>query len=145
MKYFLSLFIVACIGLSTTAFIDADSKADEVAGIQFSSMSLDEAKALAKKENKLIFIDVYTTWCAPCKLMAKRVFVDEELGEIYNEQFINLKLDAEKSEDGKFVSRSYRVQGYPTLLFINNKGKLMKRTIGVQDKAAMLRLASSLN
>jgi thiol:disulfide interchange protein len=43
-------------------------------GIQFQTKNLEEAKKLAQQENKLIFIDLYTTWCGPCKLMKKNTF-----------------------------------------------------------------------
>ena len=118
---------------------------EEVEGIAFSHISLDEAMELAKKENKLIFIDVMTSWCGPCKKMAATSFKDETVAKTYNGSFINLKLDAEKSEDGKRVARTYRVQGYPTLLFINHKGQLVKQVIGFRTSGDLLNLASSVN
>ena len=59
-------------------------------GIEFFHGTLEEAKEIAKRENKLIFIDCYTTWCGPCKMLSKFVFTDPEMGEFYNENFINL-------------------------------------------------------
>lgn len=117
---------------------------DSETGIEFADMTLEEAKALAKKEKKLIFIDVYTTWCGPCKMMARTSFKDEAVGETYNAQFINLKLDAEKSEDGKMVARTYRVNAYPTLLFIDAKGKLVRTFIGFRSQSDLLNIASIL-
>lgn len=34
----------------------------------------------AKKEKKLIFIDCYTSWCGPCKMLSSQVFTREEWG-----------------------------------------------------------------
>ena len=132
---------VALLGLSfgMTSFIP--NTKEEATGIVFSSMSLDEAKLLAKKEGKSIFIDVYTSWCGPCKMMSRNTFTDEKVGEVFNEKYINLKLDAEKSEDGKFVARSYRVSAYPTLLFIDSKGKLIRSFIGYRDASGLLDIA----
>jgi thiol:disulfide interchange protein len=127
-------------GLSSFIFEDAE----EGEGINFSSMSLDEAKALAKKEGKSIFIDVYTSWCGPCKMMTRKTFTDVKVGEVFNDKYINLKLDAEKSEDGKFVARSYRVSGYPTLIFIDHKGKLIRSIVGYRDPAGLLSVAESI-
>ena len=45
----------------------------------------------AKSENKIIFLDFYADWCAPCKQMDKEVFQDNRVGEFFNENFINFK------------------------------------------------------
>lgn len=111
---------------------------EEVSGINFQNLSLEDAKKLAKETNKLIFIDVYTSWCGPCKMMAKGPFKEEKVGKIFNEQFINLKIDAEKDADGPFVSRAYSVRAYPTMIFINGEGKLIKTVIGYQNAEALL-------
>ena len=34
-------------------------------------MTMDEALAAQKEEPKKIFMDVYTTWCGPCKMLDK--------------------------------------------------------------------------
>ena len=36
----------------------------------------------AKKENKLIFVDCYTSWCGPCKMMAKDVFTQDHVTKL---------------------------------------------------------------
>ena len=65
-------------------------------GGKFRPLSYTEAIELAAKENKMVFIDFYTTWCGPCKRMSKEVFPQQEVGEYFNRTFISLKLDAEK-------------------------------------------------
>ena len=35
-------------------------------GIEFQKESYTEVLKMAKKQNKLVFIDVYTSWCGPC-------------------------------------------------------------------------------
>lgn len=139
------LFLSAFLGLlllGICSFIPADEGSSE--GINFLSISLDKAKEMAAEEDKLIFIDVMTSWCGPCKMMAKSTFQDAEVGEFYNEHFICLKLDAEKTEDGRFVDRAYRVKGYPTLLFIDSKGKSIKELIGYHDASSFLSKTKSL-
>lgn len=86
----------------------------------------------AKTENKLIFVDVYTTWCGPCKLMSKTTFMNDTASKFYNTQFISYKLDAEKGEGIEFA-RKYEVNCYPNLLFINNKGELVHRGAGYKN------------
>lgn len=93
-------------------------------GIQFFEGTLDEAKALAVKERKIIFIDAYTSWCGPCKRMSKEVFTKEEVGTFFNKHFVNMKIDMEKGEGPK-VAQKYSVTSYPTFLFVNEKGEIV--------------------
>ncbi|HMZ23915.1 MAG TPA: DUF255 domain-containing protein, partial [Saprospiraceae bacterium] len=52
----------------------------------------------AKKEKKLIYLDAYTSWCGPCKMMKKNVFPDAAVGEYFNANFVNAQIDMEKGE-----------------------------------------------
>lgn len=107
-------------------------------GIEFSKKTYAEALKQAKKENKAIFIDVYTSWCGPCKYMSENTFTIPAVGAEYNKNFICLKLDAEKSEDGRAVAKKFDVSAYPTLLFVNGDGELVYRFLGGRDEAGML-------
>lgn len=112
-------------------------------GIEFFHGTFEEALAAAKAEDKLIFVDAYTTWCGPCKKMSKLVFTQPEVGEFYNENFINLKLDMEKPEGRQFQVK-YPVQAYPTLYYINYDGKVAMKVKGarkVEDFIAVGRSA----
>ena len=40
-------------------------------GISFIHENVSEALNKAKTQSKLIFVDAYTTWCGPCKMMVK--------------------------------------------------------------------------
>lgn len=86
-----------------------------------------EILALAEKENKLIFVDVYTDWCGPCKVMDKEVFPLKKVGDVYNGNFINYKINAEKGEGINFAKK-YNVQVYPNYLFLNPQGILVYRS-----------------
>ena len=102
---------------------------------------LDKAKA----ENKYIFIDCFTTWCGPCKYMNNEIFPKAEVGEIYNEKYINIKLqfdttsnDKEETmfqrQDADFINRKYKIESYPTYLFFNPEGQLVHRDGGGCDE-----------
>ena len=88
-------------------------------GINWFKGSFEEAKALAKKENKLIFFYSYTTWWGPCKGLKKDVFPSKEVGKVFNKYFINFGFDAEKTKENRELAKHYKVKGFPTLLFIN--------------------------
>ena len=106
-------------------------------GIQFSDQSWQQLLLQAEKENKLIFLDAYTTWCGPCRMMDKDVFPDKALGKYYNEHFINAQIDME-GEEGLPLSRKYQIKAYPSLLYINGTGEVVHRIVGYHEAEQLL-------
>ena len=92
-------------------------------GIRFHQGQFDQIKEIAAEQGKPIFIDIYTTWCGPCKKMDREVFSVDEVGDYFNDHFINYKVDAERGE-GIGIARSYRVTAYPTMLFLDAEGQV---------------------
>jgi len=110
-------------------------------GIKFKpDNTFEAALKTAKEENKLIFIDCYTSWCGPCKKMEKEVFTKQNVGEFYNKNFINFKLDLEESFEGFKVRKKYKINSFPTLLFINSEGEIVKRGRGGRDANSFIDL-----
>jgi thiol-disulfide isomerase/thioredoxin len=103
--------------------------AEEEKGIQFEKGNWTEILSKAAKENKLVFLDAYASWCGPCKWMAKNVFTNDTAAEYYNKNFINAKIDMEIGE-GMGIAKKYGVQAYPTFLYIDSNGELVHRTCG---------------
>ena len=103
-------------------------------GIKFEKGTFAEALAKAKVEDKLLFVDFYTTWCGPCKKMSKEIFTKEDVGEFFNKNFISLKIDAEKGE-GPELAKKYEVSGFPTMIFFNADGSENKRLVGATPDA----------
>ena len=108
-------------------------------GIQFTSISFEEALKLAKKEKKNIFLDAYASWCGPCKMLKKNIFTQKEVGDFYNSNFINMAIDMEQGE-GPQLAQKYKVQAYPTLLFINHKGEVIGSALGYHQADEILAL-----
>lgn len=98
-------------------------------GIQFFEGTYEEALTKAAEEDKLIFMDAYTTWCGPCKWMARNTFTDESVADYFNENFINVKMDMERGE-GPGLARKFRIRGYPTLLFLDAEGEIAHQKLG---------------
>lgn len=111
--------------------------------IHFNS-SWSEAKEKAIQSKKLIFIDCYTSWCAPCKWMEKNVFIQPAVYKYYNDNFVNLKVDMEKGE-GIEMRKKYNVQSFPTYLFVNTAGDLIHRTASKMEAEAFLAEAKRAN
>lgn len=97
--------------------------------ISFETGSWQNALARAKQENKLIFIDVYTTWCGPCKMLDMQVFTNKTVAETFNTYFINYKANAEQGE-GTGLAQRYGVRAYPTALFVDGDGQLVDSWVG---------------
>ena len=104
------------------ALEDAEVKRNNTRSILFEEISLKDAMAKAKKENRLIFIDAYTDYCQPCMLMVKNVFSLNDVADFYNRNFINLKIHFGKEKE---LAEKYGTSGYPAFLFINGDGKLV--------------------
>ena len=116
------LLIVICMLLQLPAF----------AQTEFQKLSFDEALAAAKAEDKLVFVDCYTTWCGPCKLMAERILPLPEVGDYLNTRFVCLQIDMEKGE-GPELAKEYGVDAFPTFLVVNPDGTLKNRVVGASQ------------
>ncbi|WKK59246.1 thioredoxin domain-containing protein [Sphingobacterium sp. BN32] len=110
-------------------------------GINFEeSANFRSALDKAKTEKKIIFVDFLTDWCGPCKRMAANVFTRPEVGEVFNANFINLKIDAEKGE-GPELAKKYGVRAYPTMAFITYDGVLMHSLVGSKTAEQLIQEA----
>lgn len=98
-------------------------------GIQFIEADWNKALAEAKKQNKLIFLDAYASWCGPCKLLKRNTFPDKTAGEYFNSNFINVAIDMEKG-DGKALAEKYGVNAFPTLIITDLDGNIITYTQG---------------
>lgn len=113
-------------------------------GIKFENTNYKTLLQKAKTENKLVFIDAYASWCGPCKLMAKNVFTQKEVGDYYNANFINAKIDMEKGE-GKDLAKKYSVKSYPTYLWLNSDGELVHTSVGYYEADDFLKIGKDAN
>lgn len=106
-------------------------------GIRFDkSMSWREVVEKATRENKYIYVDVMATWCGPCQAMVKNIFPQREVGDFYNEHFICLKLQTDKTaKDDEYVKAWHKevndictkakIKVLPTSLYYNPQGELV--------------------
>jgi len=83
----------------------------------------------AKEENKLIFADAYTDWCGWCKELDEKVYTDADLADYFNENFINVKFDAE-SDFGSILAERMLISAFPTLLFLTPEGNNFEKIEG---------------
>ncbi|MFC5409161.1 thioredoxin family protein [Larkinella bovis] len=119
------------------------STASPETGIQFSEAAWKTHLAKAKAENKIVFLDAYTTWCGPCKMLQKNVFTQKEVADFFNKEFINVKIDMEAGE-GPELALQYPIEGYPTLMFIDGDGKVVKKVLGYQSPEELLAIGKGI-
>ncbi|EDP69813.1 putative disulphide-isomerase [Flavobacteriales bacterium ALC-1] len=98
-----------------------DSKTEVV----FSELSFSESLKKAKAENKLVFVDFYTVWCAPCITFHKDVLNDKAVAEIMNQTFVNKKFDLYRGE-GISLKERYNVYYVPRFLILDGEGNIVE-------------------
>lgn len=143
-KIVIAFAAIAMVAVYAFANPKVDFKADTKEGIQFHNGTWEEALQIAKKENKLIFLDIYATWCGPCKQLKKNTFSNAEVGTIYNQNFINVAFDGEQG-DGKILMQKYALRSFPSLLFIDGNGKVIGQTVGYHNPSQFLELGQKIS
>ena len=96
-----------------------------MAQTNFRDITYSEAVAAAKLENKYVFIDFYTTWCGPCKMMSEQVFPQKTVGDYFNPRFVCIKIDAEKGE-GVELARRFNVKAFPTFVILDKNENVLE-------------------
>ena len=98
---------------------------------------LNRISSEAREKEKLIFIDFYTDWCAPCKKMDKEVFTNTEVSDIINKNFISVKINAEK-KGGVDLAKKYGVSAYPYFLILKSDLSVKGHILGASSAELFL-------
>lgn len=115
-------------------------------------MTMDEAFAAQKQNPKKIFVDVYTTWCGPCKMLDRNTFSNKDVIDYINKHYYAVKFNGEGNEVVNYRGRTFtnpgyqpnrtgrnathqftaalRVTGYPTLAYFDEQGNLIQAVAG---------------
>lgn len=137
----LLLMLAACLPLAVLA---------QEKGIRFEhELSWKDIRAKAQKEGKFIFMDCYTTWCGPCKMMSRDIFPQQAVGDFFNDKFISVKVQMDKTanddaavkswyDDAAAIAKEYNVMAYPTFLYFAPDGKLVHLVVGSDSAAAFI-------
>jgi thiol:disulfide interchange protein len=107
------------------------------APIWFQKITLEEALKKAEAEKKPVFVDVFTTWCGPCKLLDSITFQDSKVSQLLIDKTIPIKVDGEVHRD--FIE-NFKIEGFPTLLLLNPDGTMKARFVGYVDAARLVEL-----
>lgn len=122
-------------------------------------VSLQEAQQRAGAEQKKVMIDIYTNYCAWCKVMDQRTFSDPEVVQYLNDYFLAVRFNAEEEQALVFKGKSYnRVRNgrkiyhelalefmrgrlsYPTIVFLDEQLNLIQPIPGYQDASQYIKV-----
>ena len=107
-------------------FIAGCGDADAPARVHFFEGTWEEALTRAREEHKLVYVDMVTPWCGPCKEMDRDTYTDSDVASFMHDHFIPLKRDAEEGE-GQLLAMQLRIRAYPTHLIFDSDGTLLYR------------------
>ncbi len=100
-RVFIAVGIIAIILISQSFNSIIQATASELTGpVHWYTFS--EAVELQKKIPKPIMVDVYTSWCGPCKMMSANTFGNEIIAKYLNENFYPVKFNAETRDSVAF-------------------------------------------
>ena len=128
-------FCSAGVGLIALMMVSVGEAKEVDSGILFFNGGWHELLQAASQQEKMVFVDVYTTWCGPCKKMASAIFPLRSVGDVFNAHFVSYKLDAEdENANGPALTEHYEVAAFPTYLFLESDGSLVHKAVGFKDE-----------
>lgn len=123
-------------------------------------MTFDEAIAMQKKNPKPIFMDVYTDWCGPCKMLDKNTFQTKDFSDFINANYYAVKFNGEGNTEVNYKGKKYsnpgydpnrkgrnsmheftaflKVEGYPSMYVLDAKGEIAKVIVGYYQTEQLL-------
>ncbi len=118
-------------------------------------MTLENAVEAQKTTPKKIFMDAYTVWCGPCKMLDKNTFSNKDVANYINKNFYAVKFNAEGNEKVNFLGKTYTnpgfnpnssgrnsshelagyfgIRAYPTIIYLDEKAQLITPIPGYQS------------
>lgn len=122
---------LSCFGCFNALPASADNAAG-FAGEMIFYMDMKSALQAAKRSNKYILADLYTDWCTFCKVLDKQAFQDPSMIRFFNSEFVCAKFNGEDNGAGTKLATEQKVSGYPTLLILNQEGRVLGRIEGIR-------------
>ncbi len=102
------------------------------AQVRFMTRSTDGVRRQAVEQNKLVFIDLFATWCPPCQMMEREVFSRSDVGAFMEQHFVCAKYDIDKTT-GRELLKRYGNRRVPLYLIFNTEDELLGRIRGATD------------
>ncbi len=98
--------------------------------IAFRSINHADLFEVAEKENKGVMLYFHFDGCGACVLMERTAFIDENVADIINANFVSYDINTRKG-DGIEINQIYNIQLHPSFIFFDNTGKEIHRLVGL--------------
>ncbi|WDP85862.1 MAG: thioredoxin fold domain-containing protein [Desulfobacter sp.] len=93
--------------------------------------------ALARAEQKSVFLYFYAPWCIYCTKLKKTTFKDARVLEYLKQNFVSIHVDTDKSPS---LAQDWQVKGLPTMFFLDPQGEKINRMPGYVDAGQLLQI-----
>lgn len=94
--------------------------------VKLESLTLEQAKARAASEGKLILADMSAIWCPSCRKLDRDVLAQADVQSAIEEKYVFSRIEYESTE-GKAFAEQYNIRGFPTLLVLDAMGNQVRR------------------
>ncbi|MDA3928084.1 MAG: thioredoxin [Prolixibacteraceae bacterium] len=101
-------------------------------------LTLNDKNFQQQTKNKIVLVDFWASWCAPCRVMAP--VLNEVANELSGDSHVG-KVDIEKFQS---LAQKFKVRSIPTLILFKN-GKEIKRFVGIKNKDFLLKEIEKVN
>ena len=98
---------------------------------------LEAALAQAKASGRPVLVDTYADWCAQCKELDERTWPDRQVAGWIRANAVAVRIDTDRVR--KDLAPRLGILSYPTVLLLDGDGREIRRLLGFQDPAAMLK------
>lgn len=130
-------FVIWSLNSCSSSKSSVKSKSSLVHFEEFTGM--EDILLKSTEKGKPVFVDFYTDWCVPCRIMDKEVFNDQATADYLNKHFVSVKINAEKG-NGIKAAEKYFILGYPSLLFLDDQGDILISHLGSANNSLLLML-----
>ena len=103
-----------------------------------------EGFEIAKREDKLVMLDFYASWCAACKELDHKTYADPAVAAKLDD-YVNIKLDfTRSSETTEALTEKYQIPGLPVVILMDADGTVLKRFTGFVGAEEMLGILDNI-
>lgn len=85
------------------------------------------------KNNALVLVDFYASWCMPCKMLSPII---EEIAKEYEAKVVVCKIDIDENEE---LANEYNIMSVPTVIIFKNNENV-EEIIGLNNKSKYTRV-----
>jgi thiol-disulfide isomerase/thioredoxin len=109
--------------------------------------TLEQMQAAQKKASDqmlMLYVDVYATWCGPCKMMDSQVYSDPFVAAYMNTHYVSVRMDGE-SDFGRIYASEQQLEGYPSMFIFSDDGERVSNIVGYTPGTELVNLLKAVD